>query len=1548
MDGQRQFGAESPRHGAGVASEVLDQRYNSAYARSGEGRTTPRNPTPLQASETLSMARENGDNTSEKESYSPFQAKYASEIPRSKKDGGYTEPKSPRERLDEFLAAEDPTSNGKMSAGEQRALRNATASPTKASSYSQLRNASSPLPDLMSSGHSSPPSPRTTVSPHFTSPVPWTQPGPGQNARTSSIDSAISNIAVHQQVRSGGHSPKESSDMTPISTSDMSNLIRSAGSPEAVIQHLLKEKATAKARQTQLWDLTIKQRSLILGLNKDLERAFEDKERYRRRLKDLDKPAPLATVPKPLVPQTRMDSHSSESDSSVELPMQKQNEEIPGPVSPAENGIVSQREPIRAEEMKGASPRMTQTKGTAVVTSDGIERKSPKPSGHTHTKTSSSDLNVLGPFSSVYGVTTIQTRELDTPAPLSNSKIPQTPPGATSNMSPSTSFTAKRSVVSPSKSINGEIPGFSTTAPTPVDTEAPTPSRKLPPAPLNLGNAKPESSGPDYGADVYSDSDYGDKEVDELVDRGRKKTREDDDRERQAALLKEKEERSRSKKEKASKSRSASAKTNAKDTKAHRAVPIPASVKGLSPETSNANASSFLSQPASIAGLLQPQAPKPESSISERTLTAMPLSPGLPVSPRPMDRPMNQPPPTPRLPRDGPGPSVASPPLSARPGVVGLPLSPRAPRQQFPFLPHTPMSMAPASPMPTTEEPRKDSGASEGSGSSLKQDTSSSHTQVDSENANHVHQSRESRSGSGKGQGVYKGFVSESYPNLLIPPNALPSIKIKVVSSRLKPSRNSLVLKGANDEPVFTLGVSARSDRQALWQIEKSTLSLQQLDQALRQYSGFDVNLPARSLFSGHAPAKIDARRQALESYFEAVLDTQLDEKSAVALCKYLSTHVSEPEVAETNGLASTPDPASIKRKGSDGRPTKEGYMSKCGKTFGNWKERYFVLSGPVLEYYEAQGSRSGPLGKINLHNAQIGRQRSPTRGGDRDGKYRHTLLIKEPKRKDPNSFLDHLLCAESDEERDSWVAALTCYVDGSASYGAENDDKNRPNSKASGGSARADPTKKNLSKDEHPLEDSPDSDIFDTLQTVPYEETQVAQAPHVSVPQDLRSTETPSPTSFGVAPSTRAPSAQSKAISGPQNGAKINNVQKWGNKPMASPLPKPTEQKKRGRWGFRENKNEHLGVHQGNSNLGMTPQQQEYQEHATSVKAVFRAPLAEAVEYCAPRGVDVCLPAVVYRCLEYLEAKNAAGEVGIFRQSGSSALITTLQMRFNMEGDYDFLGDNEPFYDIHAVASLLKLYLRELPANILTSTLLSHFVAIMEYKMEDSKKIQVYNVLVHQLPKPNYCLLRAVTAYLIAVINASHVNLMDAKNICIVFSPTLSLPGPLISTFLTAFDDIFENPLSMEDIRGIPQLAMTASPPESLGPEDIRSPRKQMFSDPLPTPSYNQDSFGGHSMNAVLANNHHQRVNQANNDTGFIPMQPAYDEQDPISVPYSQTQEPDNVTVAGPEYAVAKPRNLAPGGTAKSRRRESSMLLMGPAQRKSSLPMMRDDEDGE
>lgn len=77
-----------------------------------------------------------------------------------------------------------------------------------------------------------------------------------------------------------------------------------------------------------------------------------------------------------------------------------------------------------------------------------------------------------------------------------------------------------------------------------------------------------------------------------------------------------------------------------------------------------------------------------------------------------------------------------------------------------------------------------------------------------------------------------------------------------------------------------------------------------------------------------------------------------------------------------------------------------------------------------MLHYYDKRGGNH--LGAIPILNAEIGRQHKDSSTGPRDDKaYRHALLIIEAKKANGATGLKHVLCAESDQERDAWVAEL-------------------------------------------------------------------------------------------------------------------------------------------------------------------------------------------------------------------------------------------------------------------------------------------------------------------------------------------------------------------------------------------------------------------------------------------------------------------------------------------------------------------------------------------
>ena len=217
----------------------------------------------------------------------------------------------------------------------------------------------------------------------------------------------------------------------------------------------------------------------------------------------------------------------------------------------------------------------------------------------------------------------------------------------------------------------------------------------------------------------------------------------------------------------------------------------------------------------------------------------------------------------------------------------------------------------------------------------------------------------------------------------------------------------------------------------------------------------------------------------------------------------------------------------------------------------------------------------------------------------------------------------------------------------------------------------------------------------------------------------------------------------------------------------------------------------------------------------------------------------------------------------------------------------------------------------------------------------EKAKKIAAYNILISKLPLANWTLIRALSAFLIGIVKNSEVNKMNVRNVGIVFSPTLNIPAPVFSAFLTDFDSIFGEEPNKETAKSV-DLPI----PEPLTPEDIRSPRRQLFSD-IPTPSYNQDTFPTHNLGVtyeeVVWNSNKQP------ETGFIPLQPSYE----TNIPGLRLATQGRAASAAhltPGPSIFQ-RTLGSTGImrdSKARRRESTTLDAQYGHRKLSLPFLR------
>ncbi|KAJ3350692.1 hypothetical protein HDU91_006214 [Kappamyces sp. JEL0680] len=179
--------------------------------------------------------------------------------------------------------------------------------------------------------------------------------------------------------------------------------------------------------------------------------------------------------------------------------------------------------------------------------------------------------------------------------------------------------------------------------------------------------------------------------------------------------------------------------------------------------------------------------------------------------------------------------------------------------------------------------------------------------------------------------------------------------------------------------------------------------------------------------------------------------------------------------------------------------------------------------------------------------------------------------------------------------------------------------------------------------------------------------------------------------------------------------------------------------------------------------------------------KPLFGTTIQEAVAMSAIKE-GVPIPAIVYRCIEYLDSTKAAEEEGLYRLSGASSVISALKARFEEEGDVPLI-DTDQYYDPHAIAGLLKLFFRELSEPLFTFQLRMNFF---------QQKITEVSKLIASLPLPNYACLRALLAHLLRVVQKSDVNKMTVRNISIVFSPTLGVPAGLFTLFLAEFSTVF------------------------------------------------------------------------------------------------------------------------------------------------------------
>uniref|UniRef100_W5KS74 Rho GTPase activating protein 18 n=1 Tax=Astyanax mexicanus TaxID=7994 RepID=W5KS74_ASTMX len=166
----------------------------------------------------------------------------------------------------------------------------------------------------------------------------------------------------------------------------------------------------------------------------------------------------------------------------------------------------------------------------------------------------------------------------------------------------------------------------------------------------------------------------------------------------------------------------------------------------------------------------------------------------------------------------------------------------------------------------------------------------------------------------------------------------------------------------------------------------------------------------------------------------------------------------------------------------------------------------------------------------------------------------------------------------------------------------------------------------------------------------------------------------------------------------------------------------------------------------------------------------LFGVPLSTVLEQDQKRVPGSRVPLIMQRLISHIEEEGLHTE-GLLRVPGAStrvkAVCQELEQKF-----YDGLFSWETLKQ-HDAASLLKLFIRELPHPLLTVEYFSAFVSVLKFPTK-KQQLQALNLLVLLLPESSRDTLKALLEFLQRVIDHKEQNKMTLNNVAVVMAPNI------------------------------------------------------------------------------------------------------------------------------------------------------------------------------
>ncbi|XP_039606096.1 protein FAM13A isoform X2 [Polypterus senegalus] len=144
-------------------------------------------------------------------------------------------------------------------------------------------------------------------------------------------------------------------------------------------------------------------------------------------------------------------------------------------------------------------------------------------------------------------------------------------------------------------------------------------------------------------------------------------------------------------------------------------------------------------------------------------------------------------------------------------------------------------------------------------------------------------------------------------------------------------------------------------------------------------------------------------------------------------------------------------------------------------------------------------------------------------------------------------------------------------------------------------------------------------------------------------------------------------------------------------------------------------------------------------------------------------------IPAVVHSLVTYLK-ENGLQQEGLFRVNGNVKVVNQLRQKYESGEEVDLAQDG----DVCSVASLLKLFLRELPGGLIPTAMQPSLKELSEGPSDEEQLKQDLKEFMRTLPNDHYNLLKYLCGFLNDVEKECKHNRMNVHNLATVFGPTL------------------------------------------------------------------------------------------------------------------------------------------------------------------------------